>query len=471
MNARSKMYLRANKKRARELADNKLLAKQLFVKNGIGAADLLGVLSTRQQVAEFQWDKLPSSFVIKPNRGLGGEGILVIFNRLKNGNWLTTNNRQLTVEDFTAHAFNILDGNYSLLNTPDTALIEARLSVDPLYKRFSYEGIPDIRIIVYNNVPVMAMVRVPTKKSRGKANLAQGGLGIGVDVSTGLTTHVVTKSWLYEKEIDRHPDTNAMLRGIKLPYWSDILKTALQAVQVSGLKYAGVDISVDKKRGPVVLELNARPGLGIQVANMAPLRERLDRIKNLKVSSPERGIAIARDLFSGQFDAEISNITGRTIIGLVEPVQLEGKEKKMIHTKAKIDTGAKTSSIDEDLARELGFGEAIDHFKQFQIPDELNLEAADQLLKELEPKVVIPGSDIIRLSTVSSSHGVSIRPHIRVNVKLAGHTMTIEPNIYNRSHLTYPMLIGCKHLTRYLIDPNKISPKVKLTEKEQQDII
>lgn len=468
MNARSKMYLRQNKKRARELADNKLLAKQLFIKNSIGAADLLGVLSTRQQVLDFDWQKLSSSFVIKPNRGLGGEGILVIFNRLKNGNWLTTNNRQLTVEDFTAHALNILDGNYSLLNTPDTALIEARLSVDPLYKRFSYEGIPDIRIIVYNNVPVMAMVRVPTKKSRGKANLAQGGLGIGVDVSTGLTTHVVTKSWLYEKEIDRHPDTNAMLRGVKLPYWSDILRTALQAVQVSGLKYAGVDISVDKKRGPVVLELNARPGLGIQVANLAPLRERLDRIKNLKVTSPERGIAIARDLFSGQFDAEVSNITGRTIIGLIEPVHVEGKEKVVVQMKAKVDTGADTSSIDEGLARKLGFGKAIDLFKQQHIPDDLTPEAADVLAKELKTKLVVPGSDITRLSMVSSSHGVSIRPHVRVNVKLAGHTMTIEPNVYDRSQLTYQMLLGRRHLTRYLIDPTKVNPKAKLIEEEKE---
>ncbi len=457
LNARSAIYLRGNKKRARAIADNKIDTKKRLKKHGIATADMLAVIRERSEAREFDWESLPPSFVIKPNRGLGGEGILIIFNRLKNGNWLTTNKRQLTAEDLSVHVHNILDGNYSLLNTPDIALFEARLSIDPLYKRFSTQGIPDIRVVVYNNVPVMAMLRVPTKKSNGKANLNQGGLGIGIDIATGLTTHVVTKSFLYEKEIERHPDTNLSLRGVRVPYWSEILKTAVIASRVIGLKYAGVDISVDKKRGPVVLELNARPGLGIQVANMAPLQERLRRIHGLKVDTPERGISIAKELFAGRIEQRIASITGRHIIGLIEPITLFGKEKAIKKVRAKIDTGADNSSVDTALARELGYGDAIDLFDSYDIPEELTHEEAKERAREIEKNLIKENRDIQGLSIVSSSHGVSLRIRIKMAATLSGYKMNIEPTVVDRSHLKYPILVGRRNLAHFLIDTTKVS--------------
>lgn len=462
MNARSTQYLRGNKKKKRRIADDKLKTKELLSENGIAAAELISVVKDSSDLEEFDWDTLPSSFVIKPNRGLGGEGILVIYNRLKNGNWLTTNKRQLSAEDLEAHVRNILDGNFSLLNTPDQAIFEARLSMDPLYKRFSTEGIPDIRVIVYNNVPVMAMLRVPTKKSKGKANMAQGGLGIGIDITTGFTTHAVVKSWLYEKEIETHPDSGAQLRGIKLPYWDQILKTSVLTARVIGLKYCGVDVSVDKKRGPVVLEANARPGLGIQVANMAPLRERLRRIRGLKVKTPERGIAIAKELFAGHFDDQVESVTGRQVIGLVEQLRLLGKNDKKKSVFAKIDTGADDSSIDIALAKELGFEDAVDLFYRQDIPSDFeDREAARTFASDLEKKLKKQNSDIARLSAVFSSHGASIRMHIRMKVVLAGHSMTITPNVYDRGSLTYPVLIGQRNLSHFLIDTTKKKKKKK----------
>jgi len=461
MNARSADYLRANKRKARYTADNKLETKEVLRKHGLSTAEMLAVIRTTQEALNFDWDTLPDSFVIKPNRGMGGEGIVLIFNRLKNGNWLSTNKRELSKEDLLAHVRNILDGNFSLLNTPDIVLFEARLTVDPLYKRFSTSGIPDIRVIVYNNVPVMAMLRVPTIKSGGKANLAQGGLGIGVDVTTGMTTHVVMKSWLYEKIIDRHPDTKVQLRGIKVPYWNEIMKTAVLAARVVKLSYCGVDISVDKKRGPVVLELNARPGLGIQIANLSPLRERLERIRGLKVPTPERGITIARELFGGQLEDQVESVTGRQVIGLVESIRLFGKEKIRKNVRAKIDTGADDSSIDIGLARELGYGDAVDAYLNESLPDNLTKEEAHEILPELSKRLKKEHSDITRLSVVSSSHGVSIRMNIKLTVSLAGHSMTIEPNLFDRAHLKYPILIGRRNLSHFLIDSTKLAVKVK----------
>ncbi|OGY86209.1 MAG: hypothetical protein A2233_01080 [Candidatus Kerfeldbacteria bacterium RIFOXYA2_FULL_38_24] len=467
MNARSYIYLRVNKKKGRKIVDDKLITKSILAAKGLPVADLIAVLRERKEVYEFNWDSLPNSFVIKPARGFGGEGIIIVFNRLKNGNWLSTNKRQLTAEDLRVHVLNILDGNYSLLHTPDAALFESRFSIDPLFKRFSTFGIPDIRVIVYHNVPVMAMLRLGTEKSHGTANLAQGGLGVGIDLTTGLTTHVVVKSWLSEKEIERHPDTNAQLRGIKVPYWDEILKTAVLAAHIIGLQYAGVDISVDKKRGPVILELNARPGLGIQVANMAPLRERLQRVRGLKVDFPERGIAIAKDLFAGQFDAEVTGITGRKVLGLIEPITVYNKEKEPKKIKAKIDTGARTSSIDESLARALGFGEAIDLFQKLHVPEYSEREEAEEQLEKLKPQLLQTHPDIVNLSVVSSAHGISIRMHIKISIVLGGRLMTISPNVYERSHLAYPVLIGVADLTNYLIDPTKTPPKKYVLKKKK----
>ncbi|MBI2410521.1 MAG: ATP-dependent zinc protease [Candidatus Kerfeldbacteria bacterium] len=465
INARSSIYLRENKPSARKRADDKLATKACMKNIGIPTADLIAVIRNRHELREFDWESLPSSFVIKPNRGLGGEGIVVVYNRLKNGNWLTTNKRQLTVEDFVVHVADILDGDYSLLNTPDIAFLESRLSIDPLFKRFGEYGIPDIGVVVYNLVPVMAFIRVPTKKSGGKANLMQGGLAIGIDISTGLTTHVVMKAWWGEREIERHPDNDVLLRGMRIPYWEEILKTAVLASQSVKLKYTRVDISIDKKKGPVVLELNARPGLGIQVANMIPLRERLDRIKGLRVESPEHGITIAKDLFGGHFQAEVTSVTGRQVVGLVESVTVYGVEDKQKQVKAKIDTGADDSSIDMALARELGFGDAIDAFAAEHIPEELSEEEAKRLLEDLQQRLPKAHPQIARISKVHSSHGASIRFHIPLSIFLAGHKMSIEPNVFDRSRLEYPLLIGNRNLTRFLIDPTKRSIKKVAAKK------
>ncbi len=462
INARNRIYLRANKKAARVLVDDKLKTKKLLRKHAIGTAELVAVIHDTNDLREFDWNSLPNSFVIKPNRGFGGQGILVIFNRLKNGNWITTNKRQLTADDLQAHIRNILDGNFSLLNTADVALIESRLSMSPFFKIFSTSGIPDIRVIVYNGIPVMAMLRVPTKKSEGKANLAQGGIAIGIDIATGRTTFAVVKSWLYEKEIEIHPDTGAHLRGKKLPMWDDILLTAVRAAQVTGVRYAGVDVSVDKTIGAVVLELNARPGLGIQIANMLPLRERLQRIRGLKVKSPEHGIALARELFVGPFDAEVESITGRQVIGLVEPVTVWSDPANKQAVFAKIDSGARTSSIGEDLARSLGFGAAIDAFAAWQIPEFTSRVEAEQFLKDNKKILMKQFPEIADMSVVTSSHGLSIRLHVSISILIDKRDMVITPNVYKRENLTYPMLVGASDLGYYLLDPSKpVTPEIK----------
>ena len=53
----------------------------------------------------------------------------------------------------------------------------------------------------------------------------------------------------------------------------------------------GADIAIDRDHGPVFLELNARPGLSIQIANLDGLLGRLQRVEGLKIKTAEKGVA------------------------------------------------------------------------------------------------------------------------------------------------------------------------------------
>ena len=209
----------------------------------------------------------------------------------------------MSKRDIILHIENILEGRFSMSSKSDIAIIEERIKTDPLLKQYSYKGVPDIRIICFNNVPIMGMTRLPTKRSNGTANLHSGAICTGIDIATGITTysmHMNPKSLISDiyEEIDSTIDLkeNKKLSGIQIPEWDEILRIALVCQKVSKLGYVGVDIALDKEKGPVVFELNARPGLGIQVANRTGLRWRLEKVTGLEVKSIKHGIRVAKNL-------------------------------------------------------------------------------------------------------------------------------------------------------------------------------
>lgn len=154
-----------------------------------------------------------------------------------------------------------------------------------------------MRVIVFRGVPVMAMLRLPTSESDGKANLHTGGVGAGVDLSTGVTTHAVQ----HNQPVSEHPDFLTTLNGLQLPGWEQVLELSTDiAKAVPKLGYVGVDIVIDETRGPTLLELNARPGISVQIANrrglMMPLAK-LHALKEIPESTTDR-IALARKLWA-----------------------------------------------------------------------------------------------------------------------------------------------------------------------------
>lgn len=272
INARNLDYIfPSNPRKYYPLVDNKLLTKELAMKAGVTSPELYGVIKWQEQIRHFEEIIAGrDQFVIKPAQGSGGGGIMVIGGRNEKG-FLKSSGAVITTSDIQYHISNILNGLFSLGGGADEAIIEYRVHIAPLFKDIAYQGVPDIRLIIYHGVPVMAMLRVPTKESDGKANLHAGGIGIGISMKNGVTTGGIWRGQF----IDQHNDTGARLDGIAIPAWKKMLELGSRFEDIIGLGYIGVDLVIDDDLGPMLLEVNARPGLAIQVANKAGLKPRL----------------------------------------------------------------------------------------------------------------------------------------------------------------------------------------------------
>jgi len=278
INRRNAEFIRQwNPRRLYPLVDDKLRTKRLALASGMPVPELFGVIETQHDTRE-----LPTivadrdQFVVKPAHGSGGNGVLVITGR-RGGRFSKVSGTWLEEGELSHHISNMLSGLYSLAGQRDQVVVEYYVRCDPELAKLSYQGVPDIRLIVFKGFPLMAMIRLPTHFSDGRANLHQGAVGVGIDLATGTTLQGVQE----DRRIDEHPDTGHPLAGIVMPAWNQILEMAARCHEMTGLGYLGVDIVVDRDLGPLILELNARPGLAIQIANSSGLHHRLQSVEEL----------------------------------------------------------------------------------------------------------------------------------------------------------------------------------------------
>jgi len=296
LNCRNSEYtLKYNQRRFYPLVDDKVLCKQRLKERGLPVPDLIGVVEFNSQSAHLE--KIIGErreFVIKPANGSGGSGILVITDR-RADYFLDSDSKLVQKDDLAHHLTNVIGGLYSLGGQPDVAMIESLVHFDPLFAQLTYHGVPDIRVIVFKGYPVMAMTRLPTRMSHGKANLHQGAIGAGIDLGSGMTFGGVSGNRL----VETHPDTGHPIAGFQVPHWARIMDMAAQCYEAVELGYLGVDIVLDRDLGPLILELNARPGLNIQLANRRGLRGRLDAIQALGSlhELPEKRVQWSRSSF------------------------------------------------------------------------------------------------------------------------------------------------------------------------------
>jgi alpha-L-glutamate ligase-like protein len=253
------------------VVDDKIRTKDLLRSIGITTPKTLRVVGNFLEIdRSIQALKVESSFVIKPSRGRAGGGVLLV-KRDPLGQWRSPSGRSVSDEQLRKHLGDILFGVYSFGRMDDRALVEKRVEQHDFFQSLYDGGIADIRLILFHTRPVMAMLRIPTSTSDGKANLHQGAMGVQVDLDTGVTGDGFWRG----RRLNSHPDTKAPIRGLTVPFWKEILETSPKAAAAVPLAYIGIDLVIDRNEGPLVLELNARPGLQIQVINHSGLAPRL----------------------------------------------------------------------------------------------------------------------------------------------------------------------------------------------------
>lgn len=450
MNARNLSFIRPNNPRsAVQLARNKLETKQRLLEHGLPTAKLYGIIKTRQELFNFDWSQLPNSFVLKPNFGLGGGGILIFYGKSKSGQWIGNDETLYNEEELKLRVSNILDGNYSISNIPDMAYFEERLTLTEHFKSISYRGIPDIRIIVFNSVPVMAMLRLPTKESGGKANLHLGGIGVGIDLYSGETNYAISSN---HEAITTHPDFGSSLHGIRIPYWDSILRISIEAQRAVGLGYAGVDIVIDRNLGPVVLEVNGHPGLEIQNANRTPLKERLNRVAGLHIENSAKGFKVGRDLFSGLSDEEEAEMP---VLGVFEVVDVTNRSGQIQSMRARVDTGLVSTTITKELAQRLGFIDALAALEKIVLPSVVSATDAQQAEESFRQTIKGLHPDLIDIVAVRTAGKYAIRPKVPITFQIGGKLIQASVAIALDNKLSHPIIIGRRDLQGFLINPAK----------------
>lgn len=267
INERNHALYRLNSKEAFVLAKDKLATKNLLALHGIPVPQTYLII--RDHVDILELNDLPySEFVIKPNKGSVGSGILVL--KKKDGKFFSPTGKAYDFQEIRKHVKNILDGEYS--GDDDTVLVEERIRFTDQLSSLPVLGLPDIRVICIEYKPVMAMVRWPTELSSGKANISIGAYGLAVDMETGRITNVHAKVGKV--------DGDAVLARctVPVPDWEYIKNISGEASRLMGLGYSGVDIVLRDDGTVCILEMNGRSGLEIQNVNKLSLRTFLSNV-------------------------------------------------------------------------------------------------------------------------------------------------------------------------------------------------
>jgi alpha-L-glutamate ligase-like protein len=274
--------------------DDKVLTKQLCAAHGIPVPQTYAVIERHGDLHRLHaLVRTHADFVLKPAKGAEGRGIVVILEHDQE-HFTPAGGDRLSLADVRYHLETMLSGLYSLGGQPDRVILERRIVCHTVFAHIAVGGTPDIRVILYRGVPVMAMVRLPTRASRGRANLHQGAVAAAIHLHTGRTFGGVCEN----RTVTVHPDTRAPIAGVGLPHWPGLLIAAMKLADVLEMDYLGVDFVLDAALGPVVLEANARPGLAIQIANGRGL---LPRLRFLEATAlpplpPERRLALVEQL-------------------------------------------------------------------------------------------------------------------------------------------------------------------------------
>jgi len=347
-NARNLTYIKWwDFKLSKKLADSKLGTKKFLAKHNVAVPETLWILKKSSELKLEDIAVYEPPFVVKPNNGYGWKGILIIDEKSVDGAFVTNSGDVYTPEKLKEHFQYILDGFFSLSWGRDTVVIEKKVILSREIELLWKYGLPDLRVVAYNMVPVMAMIRIPTEESDGKANIHGGACAVGIDIGSWKLTYISQRG----KIITSIPGIWDV-RGIVIPDWDKVLSLAVQVQQVTGIKFLGCDVVLDEENGPLLLEINVRPGLEIQNVNLAPLWTRLEKVEGVDVSSIEKWVRLGRDLFSWDIEERIKNLSGKKVAGSREYIKLLHEDKTYTYI-ASIRIAESESYLDSSFVEDI----------------------------------------------------------------------------------------------------------------------
>ena len=332
LNARNLIFIRKfNPKKNMRLISNKYKTKLFLEKRGIPVPLTYTHITNRKELFEFDFNSLQqSSFVTKPNKWSKGRGISIIKqiihdNTHNQKTWLPSTwlakrsdrrkqryeqiifrwmpvfsytykigKKTLSDRLFKQWLLWILDGQHTTGDQEDTILVEEKIEPGLWFEQFCEYGLADIRVICFNMIPIAAMLRIPTKKSKGKANLAQWGIVLWIDMSTGKVTSLSLRWKLYKKSF---PQIYSHFFGQMIPWRKDILLFSATVQYFLNIWFLWLDWVITPD-GPKLLEANARSWLEIQNITELPLRSIMRKVQDITILTPHKWVDIALSLFS-----------------------------------------------------------------------------------------------------------------------------------------------------------------------------
>lgn len=110
------------------------------------------------------------------------------------------------------------------------------------------------------NEPFLAtsVYRIGTDESAPVDNWSSGGISVQIDLSSGeLSKGIIFKGTKELKYVNSHPNTNAQIKGEKIPNWYEVKRQVLRtAKQFPYLKYIAWDIILGDDDKIIILEGN-----------------------------------------------------------------------------------------------------------------------------------------------------------------------------------------------------------------------
>ena len=347
-NARNLLYIQSeNFSHYKRLADSKLRTKKFLASHWVAVPQTIAIIKNSQELSLDLVASLEPPFVVKPNNGYGGKGILIIQEKQADNSFVTNTQEVMSPKQLYQHCVRIIDGFFSLSGKRDSIFIEKKIELNQEIALLWKYWLPDIRIIIYNSVPVMAMMRIPTEESWGKANIHAGACAIGIDIWNGRLSYISH----HGKQIKSIPWIWD-IRSLLLPDWDTILSLAVRVQYATKIPFLWCDIVLDDRDGPLLLEMNVRPGLEIQNVNRAPLEARLKRVAGISVESIEKGVRIGKDLFWGIISERVESVSWKKVVWLREYLRFRFKEKNYNYI-ADIRASQSENFIDTDFAQEI----------------------------------------------------------------------------------------------------------------------